>query len=58
MNVVQFLYKLRMIANVEIVVALLPEMIGIADQTPCHSLFQRLQGVPLKWVAHSSLTLA
>jgi hypothetical protein len=35
MNVVQFLYKLRMIANVEIVVSLLPEMIGIADQTPC-----------------------
>jgi len=38
MNVVQFLYKPRMIANVEIVVALLPEMIGVADQTPCHSL--------------------
>ncbi len=50
MNVVQFLYKLRMIANVEIVVALLPEMIGVADQTPCHSLLEwanrppRMQG--------------
>src|SRR5947209_3005965 len=67
MNVVQFLYELRMIPNVEIVVALLPEMIGVADQTPCHSLLQRLQGVRqsgwpiqarcwLEWV--SSLRLA
>jgi hypothetical protein len=45
MNVVQFLCKLRVIANVEIVVAFLPEMIGVADQTPCHSLLQRFQGV-------------
>ena len=33
MNVMKLLYKLRMIANVEIVVALLPEMIGVSDQT-------------------------
>jgi len=45
MNVMQFLYKLRMIANVEIVVALLPKMISVTDQTSCHSLLQRLQGV-------------
>jgi hypothetical protein len=45
MYVVQFLYKLRMIANVEIVVTLLPEMFGVPDQTPRHSLLQRLERV-------------
>ncbi len=45
MNVVELLYKLRMIANVEIVVALLPEMVGVSDQTPRHSLLQRFEGV-------------
>jgi hypothetical protein len=44
MNVMKLLYKLRMIANVEIVVALLPEMVGVSDQTPRHSLLQRLEG--------------
>jgi hypothetical protein len=34
MNVVELLSKLRMIANVEIVVALLPEMVGVSDQSP------------------------
>src|ERR1700716_3782007 len=34
MNVTQLLDKLRVIANVEIVVPLLPEMLRIADQTP------------------------
>jgi hypothetical protein len=45
MNVVELLYKLRMIANVEIVVALLPEMFSASDQTPRHSLLQRLDGI-------------
>ena len=45
MNVVELLYKLRMIANVEIVVALLPEMVGVSDQSPCHSLLQRRDGI-------------
>ena len=45
MNVVELFHKLRMIANVEIVVALLPEMVGVSDQTPCHSLLQRLQSI-------------
>ena len=34
MNVMKLLYKLRLIANVEIVVALLPEMVAVSDQTP------------------------
>jgi hypothetical protein len=45
MNVVELLYKLLKIANVEIVVALLPEMVSVSDQTPRHSLLQRLEGV-------------
>jgi hypothetical protein len=45
MNVVELLYELRMIANIEIVVALLPEMVSVSDQTPCHSLLQRLEDV-------------
>src|SRR4030081_3909897 len=57
MNVTQFFHKLRIIANVEIVIPLLPEMPGcpiqacfwlewvIADQTPRHSLLQRLQRI-------------
>lgn len=31
-NVMQLLYKLRVVADVEIVVALLPEVFGLADQ--------------------------
>ena len=49
MNVVKLPQKLRMIANVEIVVALLPEMFGVPDQTPCHSLLQRLERVGQSW---------
>jgi hypothetical protein len=45
MDVVKLLYELLMIANVEIVVALLPEMVGVSDQTPRHSLLQRLDGI-------------
>lgn len=45
MNVVELLYKLLMIANIEVVVALLPEMLGLSDQTPRYSLFQRLQSI-------------
>jgi hypothetical protein len=37
-NIVELLHKLGVIANVEIVVALLPEMVGVSDQTPRHSL--------------------
>ena len=39
-DVVELLCKLRMIANVEVVVALLPKMVGVSDQTPCNSLLQ------------------
>jgi hypothetical protein len=45
MNVMELLYKLRMIANVEIIIALLPEVIGFSDQTPRHALLQRLQSI-------------
>jgi hypothetical protein len=44
MNVVQLFHELLIIANIEIVVSLLPEMLGVSDQTPSHSLFERLQG--------------
>jgi len=42
-NIAQLLHKLRIISNVEIVVPLLPEMLGIANQAPRYSLLQRLQ---------------
>ena len=45
MNVVKLLYKLRMIANVEVVIAPLPEMVGVSDQTPRYSLLQRLEDI-------------
>lgn len=45
MDVVELLYELLMIANFEIVVALLPEVVSVSDQTPRHSLLQRLEGV-------------
>ena len=45
MNVAKLLRKLRVVANVEIVVPLLPEMIRIANQTPRYSLLQRLQRI-------------
>jgi|SRR5579859_2152742 len=45
MNVVELFYKPRMIANVEVVITLLPEMVGVSDQTACYSLFQRFEGV-------------
>ena len=40
MRVVELLYELVVIANVEIVVAFLPEMLGVSDQTAGHSLLQ------------------
>ena len=43
MNVTQLLHKLRIISNIEIVVSLLPEMLRIPNQSPRHSLLQRLQ---------------
>ncbi len=45
MNVVELFYELRMIANVEVVVALLSEMGGFSDQTPRYSLLQRLESI-------------
>ena len=45
MNVAQLLHKLLIIADIEIVVPLLPEMLGIANQTPRYSLLQRLEGI-------------
>ena len=53
MNIAQLLHKLRVIANLEIVVPLLPEMIRLADQSPRYPLlqgFQRFrQRVPLRF---------
>jgi len=45
MNVAQLLYKLRIITNVEIVVPLLPEMLGVPHQASRYSLLQRLQRI-------------
>src|SRR5580658_722684 len=45
MNVPQLLHKLRVIANIEIVISLLPEMLRVANQPPRHSLLQRLQRI-------------
>ena len=45
MNIAKLLHKLRVIANVEIVIPLLPKMLRIANQPPRHSLLQRLQRV-------------
>lgn len=45
MNIAQFFHKLRVISNVEIVVPLLPEMLGIANHAPRYSLLQRFQRI-------------
>jgi hypothetical protein len=57
MNVTKLFHKLQVISNVEIVVPLLPEMLGcpihacrwlewvIANHTPRYSLLQRLQRI-------------
>ena len=45
MNVPQLFHKLRLISHIEIVVALLPEMLGLANQPPRDSLLQRLDRV-------------
>src|SRR5438132_12785576 len=56
MNIAKLFYKLLVISNVEIVVPLLPEMLRIANQTPRHSLLQRLQRIgqriPLWFAEH------
>ena len=60
MNIAQLLHKLRTIANVEIVVPLLPEMIGIANQTARYSLLQRLQRIGqrmLLWLAEQQVKM-
>jgi len=45
MDVMELLQELLMIANVEIVVALLPEMIGVSNQTPRYALLQGFEGI-------------
>src|SRR5439155_20535496 len=45
MNVAQLFDELRMIPNIEIVISLLPEMLGIANQAPRHPLFQGLERI-------------
>jgi len=45
MNIAQLRHKLWVIANVEIVVPFLPEMLRVANQTPRYSLLQRLQRI-------------
>lgn len=45
MNAVEPLDKVRLIANVEVVVALLPKVILVSGETLCHSLLQRFQGI-------------
>jgi hypothetical protein len=40
MNISKFFHELRFIANIEIVVALLPEMLGLTDQSLRYSLLQ------------------
>ena len=45
MNIAEVLPKLRIISNVEIVVPLLAEMLGIAYQAPRYSSLQRLQRI-------------
>jgi hypothetical protein len=45
MNISKLFHKLRFIPNVEIIVALLPEMLRIANQSPRYSLLQRFDHV-------------
>ena len=45
MDVAELLYELCVVADVEVVVALLPEMFGVADQASRHSLLQGLYGI-------------
>ena len=42
MNLSQLLHKLRMVAEIEVVAALLPEVISRADQSSRDTLFERL----------------
>jgi hypothetical protein len=45
MKVGQLLHKLIVVPKVEIVVAVLPEMLGVTKQAPRYSLLQRLERV-------------
>jgi hypothetical protein len=45
MNVSKLFYKLTLIADIEIVVAFLPEMLSFPDQSPWYALLQRFQRV-------------
>jgi hypothetical protein len=45
MNIPKLFYKLPVVPNVEIIVALLPEVSGPIDQSPRHALLQRLERI-------------
>ena len=45
MNIAQLLHKLPIVPDVEIVITLLPEVLGLADQPPRHALLQRLERI-------------
>jgi hypothetical protein len=45
MDVAELFHEFGFKADIEVVVALLPEMLRIPDETACHSLLQRLQRV-------------
>jgi|SRR5450631_3624111 len=45
MDVTDFLHKLAIVPDIEIVISLLPEMLGLADQAARHALLQRLESI-------------
>ena len=45
MNVAKLLHELAVIADIEIVIALLPEVLGLADQSPRNSLLEGLDDI-------------
>ena len=60
MDVSQFLDKLLMIANIEIVISLLPEVFALSDQASRHSLlqrFDRLGKIPPLWLVEQQMNM-
>jgi hypothetical protein len=45
MDIAELFHELRFITDIEIVVTLLPKMLGLADQTPRYSLLERLERI-------------
>ena len=45
MNIAKLFHELTIIPNIEIVVALLPEVLGLADQSPRNSLLEGLDDI-------------